>query len=103
VAFMRSHATAAITSGDPVTISVQRNECGSWEVELPADHARVTCETLDEIRRVAYLRAAHTRSCELVIQDAYQRVIGREAIDGHHKRTDISGRSYAGLARRVAA
>jgi hypothetical protein len=61
---------------------VRRNECGGWEVELPADDALVTCESLDEIRRVAYLRAAHTLTCELVIQDAGRRVLGRERIDG---------------------
>ena len=84
---MRSHVTDATSSaaGEAITVYVQRNDCGRWEVELPADCARVTCETLDEVRRVAYLRAAHTRACELVIQDAHQRVVGRERIDGHHK------------------
>jgi len=83
---MRLHATNATShaAGEPVTVCVQRNDCGGWEVELPADHARVTCETLDEVRRVAYLHAAHTRPCELVIQDACRRLVGRERIDGHH-------------------
>jgi hypothetical protein len=72
-------------ASEPITVCVRRNECGSWEVELPADHARVTCETLDEIRRVAYLRAAHALTCELVIQDARQHELGRERIDGRYQ------------------
>jgi hypothetical protein len=84
---MRSHVadSTSCAAGEPITVCVRRNGCGSWEVELPADDARVTCETLDEVRRVAYLRAAHTRPCELVIQDAHQRVLEREQIDGHHE------------------
>jgi hypothetical protein len=39
-------------------------------------------ETLDHARRVAYLSAAHRHSRELIIQDAYHRVLERELIDG---------------------
>lgn len=81
---MRSPVTEATSSAasEPVTVRVQLNDGGSWEVELPAQHAQVTCETLDEIRRVAYLWAAHTRPCELIMHDAYQRVLMRESIEG---------------------
>jgi hypothetical protein len=81
---MRSPVTEATSSAasEPVTVRVQLNDGGSWEVELPAHHAQVTCETLDEIRRVAYLWAAHTRPCELIMRDPYQRVLRRESIEG---------------------
>ena len=52
---------------------------GGWEVDI--DDARITCETLDDARRIAFLKAAHRHPCELVVRDAYHRVIEREHID----------------------
>lgn len=68
---------------DPVTVCVEHSERGNWEVELP-DHDRVSCETLEDARRVALLCAAHTRPCEVIVHDAYHRVLQRELINGHH-------------------
>jgi hypothetical protein len=45
----------------------------------------VTCETLDEAQRVAYLCAAHLHPCELVVRDACHRVLHREFIDGRER------------------
>jgi hypothetical protein len=45
----------------------------------------VTCETFDDARRVAYRRAARARPCELIVHDAYHRVLHRELIDGHRE------------------
>jgi hypothetical protein len=45
------------------TVQVRLNRHGDWDVALP-DGAVVTCETLAEARRVAYLSAAHRHPCE---------------------------------------
>ena len=62
-----------------VSIRVDFNGQGGWEVDL--DDARITCESLDDARRIAFLKAARRRPCELVVRDAYHRVIEREHID----------------------
>ncbi len=49
---------------------------------MPSQHKSVTCETFDDARRVAYLYAARARPCELIVHDAYHRVLHRELIDG---------------------
>jgi hypothetical protein len=66
----------------PVTVRVDRNWRGGWEIAFPDQRCRVTCETFDEARRVAYLCVAHRRPCELVVRGAYRRVLHREFIDG---------------------
>ena len=82
---MRHEAAQSAGNGpcEPVTIRVQRTLRGRWEVILLGRHKGITCETLDEARRVAYLAVAHTHPCELIVHDAYYRVIHREVIDGH--------------------
>jgi hypothetical protein len=72
-------------SMSPSTVRVDLNRRGSWEIALPGERDRVTCETLDEARRVAYLCAAHRHPCELVVCDAYHRVLHREFIDGENR------------------
>jgi hypothetical protein len=49
---------------------------------LPGEPDRVTCDTLDEARRVGCLCAAQRHPCELVVRDAYHRVLHREFVDG---------------------
>lgn len=66
-----------------VAIRVQRTPRGRWEVILPGRLKGITCETLDDARRVAYLAVAHTHPCELIVHDAYHRVVQRERIDGY--------------------
>ena len=56
------------------------NRRGDWEIALSNRRDRVTCETLDEARRVAYLWAAHRHPCELVVFDADHRLLHREFI-----------------------
>ena len=60
---------------------VDRDCRGDWEVSLPDGRTCVTCETLDDARRLAYLHAARILPCELVIRDAYHRVVDHEIID----------------------
>lgn len=62
-------------------VSVDRGWHGDWEVTLPDGRTCVTCETLDDARRLAYLHAARILPCELVIRDAYHRVVDHEIID----------------------
>ena len=61
---------------DPLAVRVDRNGRGEWGREP------VTCETLDDARRVAYLCAAHRRPCEPIVCDAYHRVLHDEFING---------------------
>ena len=66
------------------TVRVDLNRRGGWQIALPGEHDRVTCETLDEARRMAYLCTTHRHPCELVVCDAYHRVLSREFIDGEN-------------------
>lgn len=67
-------------SPDPMTICVDFNEYGDWEIVVPDERDRETCDTLDEAVRVAHLRAVDWRPCELVVRDAYHRVLRREHV-----------------------
>jgi hypothetical protein len=67
---------------DSHTIWFDRNSRGAWEVGIPDRRERVACETIDDARRVAYLCAARRHPCELIVRDAYHRVIHREFFDG---------------------
>jgi hypothetical protein len=66
----------------PVTVEVYSNCRGGWEIAFPDQRARITCETFDEARRVAYLSVARRRPCELVVRGAHRRLLHREFIDG---------------------
>ena len=66
----------------PRTVRVELNRRGEWEIQLPNEHRRVACETLEDAQRVAYLNAAHHRPCELIVCDAYHRVLRHELIAG---------------------
>ena len=65
---------------DPVTVGVEHDECG-WQITLPDDPRRVTCETFDDARRIAYPCAAHTRPCELILHDSCHRRLHHELSD----------------------
>jgi hypothetical protein len=99
---MRSNARKNARRGaltGPVTVRVDLNGRGAWEVAMPGKREPVTCETLDDARRVAYLCVAHMRPCELIVCDAYHRVVHREFINGHAGPAGTGGRtarSWAG-------
>ena len=65
---------------NPTTVRVDISVRGAWEVALPDRRERVTCETLEEASRVAYRCATDRRPCELIIRDAYHRVLQRQLI-----------------------
>lgn len=62
-------------------VRVGRNRDGDWDIELPDQDGRASCETLEEAERVAHICAAYQQPCELVVCDAYHRVLRRELID----------------------
>ena len=66
-----------------ITVRVDLNRHGGWEVALPDQRELITLETLDDARRVAYLCAAHGRPFELIVCDAHHRVLHHEFINGH--------------------
>lgn len=65
----------------PVTVSVDVGDRGAWTVELSDRRERFTCSTLEEASRVAHGCAARRRPCELIVRDAYHRVVRRELIE----------------------
>jgi len=86
---MKARRRAAMS---PVTVRVDRTRRGAWEVAMPDGRELVTCETLEDAERVAYLCAARRRPCELIVCDAYHRVLHRVLIDGHDDPASTGGR-----------
>jgi hypothetical protein len=66
---------------NPTTVRVDINLRGAWEVALPDRADRVTCETREEASRVAHRCAADRQPCELIVCDAYHRVVQRELFE----------------------
>ena len=62
------------------TVRVDLNVRGAWEIVLSDEREPVTCKTLEEASRVAHRCAADRRPCELIVCDAYHRVLDRELI-----------------------
>jgi hypothetical protein len=74
---------------DPRTVSVELNARGAWEVALSDRRERFSCNTLEEASREAHQRAAERRPCELIVRDAYHRVVDRELIEARGHGTDV--------------
>ncbi len=68
------------------TVRVDISVRGAWEVARSDRGERVTCETLEEASRVAYRCAADRSPSQLIVCDAYHRVVRRELIDGREGR-----------------
>jgi hypothetical protein len=83
---------------NPATVRVDINGRGGWDVALPDRGDRVTCETLEEASRVAYRCAADRQPCELIVCDAYHRVVRRELIKRDESRRGQRPRRPAGPA-----
>lgn len=73
------------------TVRVDLSTRGAWEVALSDLGERMTCETLEEASRVAHQCAANRRPSELIVCDAYHRVVRRELFDGRarHRRAPL--------------
>jgi hypothetical protein len=65
------------------TVRVDLNRHGAWEITLPVQLDPINCESLYEARRAAYRFAAHWHPCEVVMCDAYHRVVHRQFIDSY--------------------
>lgn len=63
------------------TVCVDLTVRGAWEIVLSDQREPVTCNTLEEASRVAHRCAADRRPCELIVRDAYHRVLDRELIN----------------------
>lgn len=49
-------------------------------MSLPGPRASIACDTLEDARRVGMAWAVRTRPCELIVHDAYGRVLQYEAL-----------------------
>ena len=61
-------------------IRVDMDGHGHWDVVSSDPKQHVVCASLDDARRVALSRAARRR-CELVVCDAYHRVVLHQVTD----------------------
>ncbi len=64
------------------TVCVEFGRRGEWQVSLPDRRERLSCATLDEARRLAHRCAANVHPCQVIVYDAYRRVLDRQLIDG---------------------
>ena len=63
-----------------VTVWVHLQLRGHWEVVSPDEQSRITCETLEEPRRIAHLAVPQAHECELIVRDAYNRILEHELV-----------------------
>lgn len=75
----REVVTRASVLGAP-EVRVEPDRRGVWEVAFPCEHEPLRCETLAEAQRVADY-CAQRRSCDVVLFDAYHRVLRYELVD----------------------
>jgi hypothetical protein len=63
----------------PRTVQVRRSAGGVWEVLFPDETDSAICDTLSAARRVARRWAQDNPPSELIIRDAYHRVVLRRS------------------------
>jgi hypothetical protein len=78
----------------PRTVRVDLNRHGAWDITLPNQLDPINCGSLHEARRVAYRLAAGWHPCEVVMCDAYHRVVHRELIDSYEDAAASSDRYF---------
>ena len=64
-----------------LTVRVLLNARGQWEVLTPHSPRPLRCTSLEEAKRTAYRVASDDGPCELVVHDAYHRVVYSEHFD----------------------
>lgn len=62
-----------------ITVRVEMNRRGAWELTVPDEHTRIVCATLADALRQAR-SIAGTRPSELIIRDAYHRLLAHERL-----------------------
>ena len=63
-----------------ITVNVECGRRGRWMVALPGVQQPGVCETLDDALQIGYSSARRQRECELLVRDAYHRVMRREVV-----------------------
>jgi len=76
-AFERDDARLGVRR--PRTVQVRHAAGGAWEVVRPDGTGSTTCETLSAARRIARRWAEANRPSEMIIRDAYHRVVLRRS------------------------
>jgi hypothetical protein len=79
----------AMNSQSPATLVIDADGHGAWDLVISTEH--VSCATLEDARRLAHRRAADRRPCEVIVRDAYHRVIDRELIESQPHQPSTSG------------
>ncbi len=59
-------------------IQIQRRRGNEWEVSIPSRQQQVICQSFQEASRRGYQLAATEPECDMVVHDAYHRVVRRE-------------------------
>lgn len=67
------------------TVDIRHRSRGGWEVALRDRTERLRCDTFDDARRLGYQLAARRTPCQLVVRDAYDRVVHRELVSSPHQ------------------
>ena len=67
-------------------IQIQRRRGNEWEVSIPSRHHRVICNSFQEAAKRGYQLAASEAECDVVLHDAYHRVVRRERVRGDRAR-----------------
>lgn len=83
----------------PGKVQVDINARGGWMIELPDQHDPIVCETFKDAQRLAYLCAERYEPCELLVHDAYHRVLYRTLVsrdDEHGVGNETPGGSRPG-------
>jgi hypothetical protein len=62
-------------------VRVTPGEGAGWQVVVPDRERPLTCKTLREARRLALIHGASAHPCEIVVRDAYHRVLERRLVD----------------------
>ncbi len=65
-----------------IRVHVVHHPLGRWEVLPPNGRSRIPCETLEDARRVAHLAIGDGDDGELIVRDAYHRVLEHGLIHG---------------------
>jgi hypothetical protein len=69
--------------GPSSTVQVDRDDArGTWHVAPSAVEDEHVCATLAEASDLAFRWAGEHRPCELIVRDAYHRVMRRELVNG---------------------
>ena len=71
---------------NPMTVRVEPTVRGTWEITVADQADGLTCKTMDEASRIARRCAADRRPCELIVRDAYHRVVDRELLGSEKRR-----------------